>query len=60
MRSGRSLKKLAEIQDMRDMLADKVETELDKVPIDIKQDLRIILLRDKVGLLDWVLCYATT
>jgi len=61
MRSGRSLKKLSEIQAMRDLCLRKQQELSDKnSPLSTREEIRGIMLVDKVNLLDWVLGFETT
>jgi len=58
MRSGRTLKKLSDIQAMRDLCHRKQQELTDKnEPLTIREELRVILFEDKMATLDWVLGY---
>ena len=59
MKSGRSHKKLDEIQAMRDLCFAKQQELAVNPPLTDREGLRVILLGNNVRLLDWVLGFET-
>jgi len=58
MGSSRTLKKLSDIQAMRDLCHRKQQELTDRnVPLTDREEIRGILLGNNVKLLDWVLGY---
>lgn len=60
MRSGRTLKKLSDIQAMRDLCHRKQQELTDRnTPLSLREEIRVLLFADKMSTLDWVLGYET-